>query len=158
MSPRYGDAMNRLAPVALACAAVALLAGCSAPAHGTRPTHAAASPAPVPSFTESPALGASSTAAPYPNCSAAAAGWTGANGPLWITVQNVDGVDPITVQITEKSGATVTDSFTIPAGQNTHIFVEKTVAPTDVSKVLVTAKGNANDLGGSCWVQGGPNA
>jgi len=74
-----------------------------------------------------------------------------------VTVQDVDGITPVTVQITETSGVTVSDSFTIPAGENSHTFIEKSVAPTDVSKVLVTTPGNDDSLGGSCWAQGGPN-
>jgi ABC-type glycerol-3-phosphate transport system substrate-binding protein len=150
--------------VAAVFASVALLAltGCSA---STSPQAAAHSPAPTVAATSdaSPAqsdvvyaLGAPS-AHPGNPCSLAAANWTAANGPVWVSVM-VAGQDAVTFDVTLKSGAHIRDAFTIPGGQDTHIFVLKTVNPSSVAKVLVTAAGNAAEHGGSCLATGSPTA
>jgi hypothetical protein len=70
----------------------------------------------------------------------------------------VAGQDAVTFDVTLKSGAHIRDAFTIPGGQDTHIFVLKTVNPSSVAKVLVTAAGNAAEHGGSCLATGSPTA
>lgn len=149
-----------IAAVGVAIIAITLTACHSNPEQpASRPPAAARTSAPpvtASGFDEPPAVGSTATAAPSPSCSTAVADWTAATtGRPWVTV-NAAGVDTVTTTVTLAAGATVHQSFTIPEGEDTHVFEFNDVAPTAVKSVLVTASGDARSEGGSCQATGSP--
>jgi hypothetical protein len=126
----------------------------------SRLSTATAKKAAPPVVTPSPAarfeLGsAPTTVEPPPACSVAVASWTAALGPVSVTV-NADGPTTVTVSL----NAQTTQTASIQDGQITHQFDFNNDAST-VKTVLVTATTGGpggDELGGSCFATGSPNA
>ena len=98
------------------------------------------------------------TKSPAPDCSRAVASWTAVNGPVVISVFDVQGQTTVTVTVTSKSGHVKTQTGNIIQGQSAHDFTLTDVEPAGVARVLVTATTDDFGQGGSCVATGSPTS